>query len=492
MKSFRSTFVLIGLVAAIGGFAVWDYFQTQKNEETEKQNSLILNLSEDEVKKLVLRSEEGTFTLERSSQSEDFSIVSPITDEVDQDTIRFWLNDVFNESAKPLRSGSEVKWSDFDLEEPKRSLEVQTFSQENFLIFVSQQSAFDGSIYLRKEDQLLLGGTAWGRLMLKKTNEVRGKKLLRKTIDLKKLESIEIESADMKTTYSLTRNVGGEGWALSPQVSWPLSSAEVESFVRSLEGTRTEGYLNDAPTEAEIKSYGLKKGASQLTLNFASQNQEQKASENSQGQEKKDSDQLIIKLAPRPKGQSEASFAMLVSDRPFIYSISKKSFEQLLPALQNFRDKDQPFNVDLALADRLILESKNLPAAVIAKKDGAWSLNPPSNDLKLNESKRDLIFKKMQSLKVKDFKPLKTLNKAQAPSAKVKIYAGDELLIELSWQQIKPDLVIAQSSRAADVALEVDDWRIKEIEEQWPIELNKKEEKGKEKLKEENSVGSGL
>lgn len=454
MKSFRSTLIFFALAVLIGGFATWDYFQSKKKDEIQKKEALVFSASSDEVKLISVQSEADSFTIEKEDGTEGFKLVEPLKDRIDQETLQFWLNDLLNESAKTLSSGPNIEWINYDLEPIKRKIKIETFTGDRVEVGVSDLSAFDGSLYLRRGDDLLLGGTSWARITTKKSDELRDKKLIRPPFDFNHLNQVSWQNGS-SSKFVLSRDENS-GWVIPVHKDWTVGSAEVESFIREIKSMRVLKILSNESDPAQLKMYNLHRAYQEVDFQFKHEN---------------DILELKLKVAPIDKKDTEEpNYALMVSDRPFIYEMSKRSFEQLFPPAQRFRDREQPFNVDLVGANKIRWSTDQKESAKIEKIDGEWSATLKADTDEFDASKTETFIKKIQSLKAKEFRSNKEWEQTGEQEHKVELFNEDLLLLNIAWKRLSEQEYLVRTSQMETEIAVVEGWRIQDVLEAWPME----------------------
>src|SRR5205085_1227186 len=106
-----------------------------------------------------------------------------------------------------------VNWAEFGLQPPGTTIEVKAAGKTETLQ-ISSKNAFDGSFYVRRGDELLLGGHGIAQIANRDPSSFRSKRLWRETSA--KIESVNAEINSEKTHGKFSVVADGANYSLQP------------------------------------------------------------------------------------------------------------------------------------------------------------------------------------------------------------------------------------------------------------------------------------
>ena len=356
---------LIYLIVVVGtaGFAFYQYKQSQKEElEEEKKDLIFSSLESSEVQSVSIEKEEGKQNIHFFRQNEGWQMDSPVQDIADRDLIGDWLEGLFAEKIKVIKEKG-VDWTEYGLDENLKFIEITTRSNKKFKLDISHYSAFDGSIYIRRGEELLLGGTAWAHLADKPWDYFRSYKLL----NIGKHPTGLHYKSKLFTAHLKWDNYIWK-WA-EKDSAFPLSQSALESYWSFISNVGFEKEIYP-DTEKFKKKFQLLIPDIELNMEF----EENKS--------------WSVKISSKIGGK----FYVLVSTRGYIFTLNKEQKEKVLLLEKNIRDHRQPFQFKKDQAHFMDIKGYGLDIQLKKEKE-KWVLLGEDNELErkseLNKEKKN-------------------------------------------------------------------------------------------------------
>ena len=371
------------MVVSVAGFAFYQHKKSEKEKITEEKEALVFSeLQPSEVQSISISQEEGSIYLIRKEQG--WWMESPVKDLADTELVETWLDTLFTEKIKIIKEEG-VDWTKYDLQDPIRFLEISLKSNEKFKLSISKYSAFDGSFYIRRGEQLLLGETSWAGIARKEEKDFRSYKLI--NIDLHPI-SIRYTSKPF-LAHLLWHNRSWKWKEQNKTDTFPLSKPHLESYWSSLSNIYfgKEVYPN---TEQLRKKYKLVSPDVQLQMEFEKNK----------------------KWSVRVSPEIDEKFYALISTRDYIFVLNKDQREKMLLTEKKIRDHSQPF---LFKEDQVqLIEIKGYGVDIQAKKNQQkWELISSKDKKEVNIKDLDKVLRGIRTLsadeyfdKKKSFKPV--------------------------------------------------------------------------------------
>ena len=302
------------IVVVISGFALYEYKASQKEEDEKKEQEKIFPfLTSTQVQKIHIQKIKENIVLER--KEDHWYLLEPIQDKADDKNVISWLEELLAQKLE-VKKKKDIDWSEYHLDKNVNTIELSTDTDKNFKLSVSDYSGFDGSFFVKKENNLLLGDTAWSQIIGKDFSHFRSYYLIHQKqhpVSLKyRSGNVVVDLKWKNYEWSL---VEGE-----EDTSYPLSNSAIESYWTSLANVlfdkEVQSYTNKA-----VKKYKLNKPYIELDLSFE-KNQTWNA-----------------KISPKIKDK----YYVKVSNRDYIFSVSENQMKQVLLEKMAFRDHKKPF-----------------------------------------------------------------------------------------------------------------------------------------------------
>ena len=423
MRTWRRPLIYFFVVMSVAGFAFYQYKKSEKEKIAEEKETLVFSeIQPSEVQSISISQEEGSIYLIRKEQG--WWMESPVKDLADAESVESWLDTLFTEKIKVIKEKG-VNWAEYDLQDPIRFLEITMKSDEKFKLSISKYSAFDGSFYIRKGEQLLLGETSWAGIARKKEKDFRSYKLLNiGTHPASVSYKSKVFSADL-----LWHNYKWE-WKEKEQKKFPLSKSQLESYWSSLANIYFEKEVYP-DTEPLRKKYQLVSPDIQLEVEFEKNR----------------------KWSVRVSPEMEGKFYALVSTRDYIFTLNEDQREKILLTEKKFRDHSHPF---LFKEDQVqFIEIKGYGVDIQMKKGkGKWEQLSSENKETINRKKLDNVLRRIRTLSAEEyFDPKKSFKsvahlilKNKEGDILLKLESGDPFKLKKEDDTRKNEMVYVRSN----------------------------------------------
>lgn len=277
MSKKKSTFptgiVLFCLAIAGVGLAYWDYQRNQGKEVLTEHEVKLLDIPQAEIAEISMKTKKETIGLKR--QGEVFVMNQPVNDETDDFAVSSYINAIAIGKLQKITdkdSASATDWGKYGLD-PGVQFDVVSKNgvHENFT--VSDSSAFDGSFFVKKHDQLYVIDRGFARISTKAASDLRSRKIWRDAGDI---VGAKVKLFENKTERSYQLTKVDDKWSMEPSSDLSLDPDKIKSWVEAvktlqavtiaaekLEGDAAKSFQLDHPS-AIIEFAAQKDGASKV------------------------------------------------------------------------------------------------------------------------------------------------------------------------------------------------------------------------------------
>lgn len=420
MRTFRTTWVFALVVAGVIGYSVYEYQRSQKETEQKAKAELLFNFAAADIKELTLQRSGERIQLQ--NQSGSWQILSPIVDLGDAQAISNFLEDLCDEKAKDVTSQvaeTPIVWKDYGLEPATLQWEVTLQSGEKKIVVVSQNSAFDGSFYIRYNDRLYLGETSWAALNAKEIGQLRDKKLM----DYKGVAStLEINNGWGQPQLRLKITKNAEGWAAEKSKS-VLDELRIQNWLSDLKEMQASEFVAESSAK-DLKPYGLNKPIFKAVLEFEKSGDTPTPA-------------LTLEIG---KGKGPDEYFARSSLRRFIAKVNAPMAEKTDVILANFVDGRRQFNFDVEKVVKSVVNDGVRTLEVI-KDSGQWKLVKEDSENELDGSQLEQLMQKLKSLEAREVMSPLEVKASFAMNKSIKLLdSAGQTVFDLVWgsQEFKP------------------------------------------------------
>ena len=358
IKRSMGRLIYLIIVLVISGFALYEYKSSQKEEDKKaEQDKVFPGLTGSQVKKIQLQRVEDTISLEFKDGS--WYLTAPINDQADNNDVADWLDGLLSQKVE-IQKEKDINWSEYSLDKDIKHIVLTDNSDQVFQLSVSNYSGFDGSFFIKKDEKLLLGDTAWAQITGKDVSYFRSYNL----INWKQHPvSLHYQSEDMGVQLKWENYEWS--WANEKGLSYPLLNSAIESYWTTLANVSFDKEVQPYKNSV-VKEYKLNEPYVKLELGF-----------------EKD-EKWFVKISPKIKDKYYAK----VSNRDFIFSLSEAQMEQVLRGKMDFRDHKQPFQFDKQKVQFVKIVGNNLNLIFQKNEKKEWIIVTDPEDAK-NETKNN-------------------------------------------------------------------------------------------------------
>lgn len=410
MKSFRSTGLLFIFVAVLAAYTFYEFKNADKDAATARGEFAAFDFKREDIQAIKARLNGTEIQIER--RGDKWQMVQPVDDLAESAMVDGFLVSLLAQRLKEFQNPTEaqnIKWSDYGLENPATTIEL-TVKDRHESLSVSDQTAFDGSYFVRKGDKVLLGDAAFNQISTRTPSSFRSRKLWREPQDAE-ITSVAVDLGfDKKnTSYKLVKK--DQDWSIEPKPSFPIDKAKVEDWLDQLKNILPNEFAKEILDEQTKKEFLLNSPSLNAVVSF-------KKPDGSVGQWT-----LTI-------GQDKADKVYLFTNqRPTVYETAKATLAKLRVPETFFRDGRAPFKVNLEQAKEIDIRTDN-GKHVFVKDGQKWSPKGESKDLEFDENKLVELSQSIHGLEAQEFLPGK--NEKTQPRFIVRDGKGDEIF-RLGW-----------------------------------------------------------
>ncbi len=337
---FRTTLVLLLILAGLGAYLYWMEFPRQQKEAEAKK---LFAIKPDEIVEVRLRFQDRNILLRKTG--EVWRLVEPLEAPADEITVKNLLNTIAEcEVKREIEEATDLK--QFGLDPPFVTLELKLKDRELPAVAVGKNTPVGFSAYIQRLDdkKVRLTTSAFRAGLDKQVKDVRDKAILNFTDeDVQRFSLVRSDG-----TISLSRKDGQ--WVIEQPGNYPADGPTVRSFLSTLRTMRAIDFPNDNPTD--LSPYGLDAPRLRVVL-FLGKDQAEKH---------------VLIGGENPEKKSE--IYVQTSGVPTIYTVSDWVWRDLNKNLTDFRDKlvlaynaDQVRTVEIGRGDgtnfRLVAKEKD-------------------------------------------------------------------------------------------------------------------------------------
>lgn len=306
---FRSTFLLLLLLAGLGAYVYW--VERPKAEQEAKKKTLF-ELKADDVTEVTLTFPDREIALKKSG--DEWRLTKPIETAADATTAKNLVSAIADCEVKKELTDASSDLSQYGLDKPFVTLNVQLKDRALPATLVGKNTPIGFSTYVQKADdkKILLTNAAFRSGLDKQAKDLRDKTIVNFTDD--DVHGLEI-TADGKD-IALVRKDGT--WSIERPGAYPADATAVRSFLSTLRSMRAVDFPDDHPTD--LSRYGLDAPQLRLRLLLGKDNAEKQILIGSKATDKKE-----------PYVQT--------SGVPTVYTVSDWVLRDLNKTVTDFRDK---------------------------------------------------------------------------------------------------------------------------------------------------------
>jgi hypothetical protein len=195
MKAWRSSLIIVSIVAILLALSFFEYQKSKGNSELSEHEEKIITFPHDDFNEIIVHKPDLTLHIKKSAS--EWEMLEPVQDRTDDLSVSAFLLALSSAKVQPLdKSGESVErdWTEFGLN-PGITFDVKSMTGASTQFLVSQTSAFDGSFYVRKGNSLFVGDRSLAHLVEKTAKQLRDHTLWR---SYGELVTISVRKEDRK------------------------------------------------------------------------------------------------------------------------------------------------------------------------------------------------------------------------------------------------------------------------------------------------------
>jgi uncharacterized protein DUF4340 len=325
---FRTTIVLVLLLAGLGAYVYW--IEVPKAQQEEKKKTLY-DFKADDVTEVALVYADHEIALKKSG--EEWRITKPLDVAADTTTVKNLVSAIAECEVKKTLTDASSDPAQYGLDHPLVKVTVKVKDKELPTIVVGKNTPVGFSTYIQKADdpKIMLTNAAFRSGMDKKVKDLRDKTIL--NFADKDVQKIELHG-DGK---DLTLTQKDETWTIERPASYAGDATALRSFLSTLRSMRAVDFPDPPP---DPSAYGFDAPRLTLTLYLGKDN----AAKSIVLGKENDKKEVYVQGSGQP---------------PTIYTVSDWVFRDLNKNVTDFRDKTL-----------LAFDRDKISALEVKRKDG--------------------------------------------------------------------------------------------------------------------------
>ncbi|MEB3342273.1 DUF4340 domain-containing protein [Okeania sp.] len=154
MKIQKTTLILMLIALTLGGFVyLFEIVGKQKQAEIQEQRKRVFDFEDEQIQAVTIKQKSGILTLKIDEQAEEksWNITAPIAKKADLQTVEFLLDELENLKSDHSITTSVSQLSEYGLEKPEITLEIQLKDGKTNRLFLGQPDFDNRFIYSQLE-----------------------------------------------------------------------------------------------------------------------------------------------------------------------------------------------------------------------------------------------------------------------------------------------------------------------------------------------------
>lgn len=247
--SFKTTIIIALILAALGGYAYYDYKSGQKKDEAKENEKTLFEAKKEDITEIRIEGLEQPVKL--VPDRETWKIVEPVQSRADDSTVSrvlgvfasFKYRDIVEEQPKDL--------SAFGLDKPKLTFHLVLKGKGEKTVMVGSKNPVDASYYMKIGNDPRVYAVENGAQDLITTSffDLRDKKIT--DFDSEKVESFSVHKAPEDLEFKKVSDM----WRMMKPINFPAAESDITTLLSSLAELRVSKFI-DQP--GDLDQYGLK------------------------------------------------------------------------------------------------------------------------------------------------------------------------------------------------------------------------------------------
>ena len=372
--NWRNTLILA--VIALAVFAYFKFFEIKRptTEQAARQAQNVVNFDRSKIDGIVIQN--GDQQIEIRRRDNKWRLETPIKDEADGALVDKLLSDLESWQKEGTIPAKEIdsdksKLAEYGLNNPKLKLKLLGHDKPPE-IFFGKDAALEGKMYVRFQNskQTFLASQLVKKDIDKQPEEFRDKKLT-------DLTTAQVHRITLKTPAGeMELEKKGDHWDILKPLRARADDQKVGDLISQVTTARIQQFVAD--DRGDLHQYGLSEPRGSVTLYDQEQKKDQKVELGSSikvfGREDQGQTLQIGSVPEKEKDEVYVRFAA----RGSVYTLPKKVEEILNTKPADLRDYHLA-RIDTNILDRITIDAPGKAKAILARKDGNWTIASRNN-----------------------------------------------------------------------------------------------------------------
>jgi len=339
----RNTLILALLLVGLGAYL---YFVESKQIAQEAKKEKLVDLNADDVSAITLTYPDREIVLTKTDAG--WRLSKPVDAAADDITVKNLIRAITDAEVKKTIDEPPQDLAQFGLTQPAATIAITAKGQALPALKVGKTTAVSFSTYVQRADQpkIYLTGSAFHTGMDKQVKDLRDKKI----VDFKEDDVTRVALRGPDGDVLLVKADGN--WKIEQPAAYPADANAVRSLLSSVRNLRATDFASDAPSDADLATYGLEPPQRQLT--FVSAN----------GAETR----LLVGK------ETEQGLYVKSADQPTTYVIGKWATRDLAKGVNDLREKTV-LTFDPGAPTAIEVVRGDGGRYTLRSVDGKWSLD---------------------------------------------------------------------------------------------------------------------
>lgn len=455
---FKTTLIIFAIFLILLAFVYFFEIKGKGEEEAEKR---LVDLSSDDVQKIILKKEDETISFEKDK--EEWLITEPLEAKADKYEVNRLADDF---SQLKIERVVEEMPEEKDLEKyeiPQKEITLYFKEKEQPIkILIGMENPLDNTFFAKREDEerIVLIPSHLKSLIEKSLFDFRLK-------DIFRFETDEVKNVKLKAKKIQWDALKKEDeWFFKRPIEALAESSKINDILNSLSNLKAKEFISEEKKAEEIKKYGLDSPEYEIFLAMPLAKQEATF--------------FLNKKEDKLYATTSLSSKIITAEDSILSDLEKEAQELREKEVTNFYSWE---------ANKLHLRKEKIDWTLTKDKEDKWHFESPVKE-EADKSKIETFIRKIESLEATEFidPPLNLKDYGlDEPQAEVKIWVKEdeektkEITVLIGSEDKEAKKVVMKNTRL-DYLFRVDSAFL----EEFPKELKDwKAEKEEEKEKEE-------
>src|SRR5256886_6036921 len=372
--NWRTTLILA--VVVLGVFAYLRFFEMKQPStgEARRQAQNVVNFDRNKIDGVVIQN--GDEKVEIRRHDNKWRLETPFKDQADGALVENLLSDLESWQKEGMIPAKDIdadksKLNEYGLNRPKLKLKLIGSDRPPEILF-GKDAALEGRMYIRFENskETFLAKQSVKKDIDKKAEEFRDKKLTDLTTAQVRRTALKTPAGEMELEKQ------GDHWDIVKPLRARADDEKVGDLIAQVTTASIQQFVTD--DHGDLRPYGLAEPRGAITLFSQGEKKDQKVeiadSIKVFGQEDKGQMLQIGSVPEKEKDQVYVRFA----PRGAVYTLPRKIEEVLNIKPADLRDYHL-VRIDTNILDRITIDAPGKGKAVLARKDGNWTIATRNN-----------------------------------------------------------------------------------------------------------------